>query len=315
MADDYDALAAVSVVIVNHNAGRLLGDCLAAALDATRQVVLVDNASAAAPLEEVLARFPGHPRLDVVRSDVNTGFAAGCNRGLTRAREDVILFLNPDCILAPGAVAALVAAVVADDRIGMAGGLLTDERGREQGGSRRAVPTPWRSFVRGFGLARFSDRWPRLFSDFHLHRQPLPKTPIDVEAVSGACTLVKRRALDDVGPWDEGFFLHCEDLDLCMRFRKRGWRIVFVPGARAVHHRGLCGRSRPLFVEWHKHKGMIRFYRKHFRHQYPLGLMGLVTVGVWLRFAGIAGRHAVRRARAAVSGSDRPQGLTPPSDS
>jgi GT2 family glycosyltransferase len=186
MADDTLALPPVSVVIVNYNAGRLLGDCLAAALESARQVVLVDNASAPGPLDDVLARFAGHPRLDVVRSDVNAGFAAGSNRGLARAREDVLLFLNPDCILAPGAVEALVRAVEADDRIGMAGGLLTDEQGREQGGSRRAVPTPWRSFVRGFGLARFSDRWPRLFSDFHLHRQPLPKGPIDVEAVSGA---------------------------------------------------------------------------------------------------------------------------------
>jgi hypothetical protein len=78
-----------------------------------------------------------------------------------------------------------------------------------------------------------------------------------------------------------------------MRFRAAGWKIRFVPDAPAVHHRGMCGRSRPLFVEWHKHKGMVRFYRKHFRHQYPLGLMGLVVVGVWLRFAAIAGRFAV----------------------
>ena len=294
-------LEPVTVVIVNYNAGALLGDCLAAALDQCRQVILVDNASAAGPLDAVLGRFAAEPRLEVVRSAVNRGFAAGCNLGLAQAREPIVLFLNPDCLLAAGAVAALVAAIRSEPRVGMVGGLLTDVAGREQGGSRRAVPTPWRSFVRAFGLSRFANRWPRLFADYDLHRQPLPAAPVDVEAVSGACTMLQREVIDEVGGWDEGYFLHCEDLDLCMRFRARGWRILFVPAARAVHHRGLCGRTRPLLVEWHKHAGMIRFYSKHFRHQYPAGLMALVTCGVWLRFTAIAARLLVGRLGRAVA--------------
>jgi GT2 family glycosyltransferase len=184
----------------------------------------------------------------------------------------------------------------ADDRVGMAGGLLTNLDGTEQAGSRRAVPTPWRSFVRAFGLARFSDRWPRLFFDFYLHKQPLPDHAIDVEAISGACMMVRREAMNDVGQWDEGYFLHCEDLDWCMRFRQRGWKILFVPSAQITHALGICGRSRPMFVEWHKHKGMMRYYHKFFRHQYPGVFMGLVTVGVWLRFGFVAAYYAVKRA-------------------
>jgi GT2 family glycosyltransferase len=69
-----------------------------------------------------------------------------------------------------------------------------------------------------------------------------------------------------------------------MRDRKKLWTILFVPDARFVHYRGACSRSRPVFVEWHKHKGMLRFYKKFFRHQYPWGLMVLVTLGVYLRF-------------------------------
>src|SRR3546814_512653 len=97
--------------------------------------------------------------------------------------------------------------------------------------------------------------------------------------------LVKRQAVEDVGLCDEGYFLHCEDLDWCMRFRQKGWKILFVPSAHISHALGACSRSRPIFVEWHKHKGMMRFYRKFFRHQYPGLLMGLVTAGVWLRFS------------------------------
>jgi GT2 family glycosyltransferase len=287
-------LAPVSVVIVNHNAGRLLAVCLEAALAQARQVIVVDNASRLGPFEAVASRFATHPRLRILRSRKNTGFAAGCNRGAELANQPVLLFLNPDCILGPGSLAALHRGLQSDDRVGMTGGLLTDVGGREQGGARRSVPTPWRSFVRGFGLGRLAWLAPRLFSDFCLHREPLPNEPVEVEAVSGALTMVTREAFESAGPWDEGFFLHCEDLDLCMRFRAAGWRILFVPGARAVHHRGMCGRSRPLTVEWHKHQGMIRFYSKHFRRSYPAGLFGLVVAGVWLRLAAVALRHGLR---------------------
>jgi GT2 family glycosyltransferase len=143
-------------------------------------------------------------------------------------------------------------------------------------------------------LNRFADRWPRLFFDFHLHKQPFPDAPLEVEAISGALMLVRREAMADVGPLDEGYFLHCEDLDWCMRFRKKGWKILFVPDAPVVHYRGTCSRSRPIFVEWHKHKGMMRFYRKFFRHQYPGMLMWLVALGVWLRFGAVAMYYTAR---------------------
>ena len=103
---------------------------------------------------------------------------------------------------------------------------------------------------------------------------------------------------EDVGPLDDGYFMHCEDLDWCMRFRQKGRQILFVPTAKVVHFLGVCSKSRPIFVEWHKHKGMMRFYRKFFRHQYPGILMWLVGLGVWLRFGLIAtyysGRHVAR---------------------
>jgi GT2 family glycosyltransferase len=290
----------VAAVIVNFNAGCLLADCLGSILPQVEEVVLVDNASDPEGFEPVVAAFAAWPGLRVVPSPVNLGFAAGSNLGIAATTAPRVLLLNPDCVVAEGTVARLCAALDAAPRAGLAGGLLTDASGLEQGGGRRAVPTPWRSFVRAFGLSRWSHRWPKLFDDFHLHRQPLPAAPIEVEAISGACMLVTRAALDDVGPLDDGFFLHCEDLDYSMRARGRGWTILFVPDAPVVHHKGVCSRDRQLFVEWHKHKGMVRFYRKHFRHQYPAGLMAAVACGVWLRFSSIATRLLAARATAAV---------------
>lgn len=285
--------ADISTIIVNYNAGELLCSCVNSLLlcPLEIEIIVVDNASTDGSLDALA----GLPCVQIIKNPTNVGFAAACNNGARAASAQFLLFLNPDCSFKPGTLARLLEVLRLDGRVGMVGGLLTNLDGTEQPGGRRAVPTPWRSFVRAFGLTRFSDRWPRLFFDFHLHKQPLPTQPIEVEAISGACMMVKHEAMQDVGEWDEGYFLHCEDLDWCMRFRQKGWRILFVPSAQITHALGVCGRSRPVFVEWHKHKGMMRFYHKFFRHQYPGVLMGLVTVGVWLRFGLVATYYASRR--------------------
>ena len=287
-------LQPVSVVIVNYNAGDLLTQCVDAALAQARQVVVVDNDSSDESMDSVSSQFAAEEPLVVHYAGENLGFAAGCNLGLHLTTQSYVLFLNPDCVLGPCALQRMVKALESDGSVGMVGGLLTNLDGTEQGGARRAVPTPWRSFVRAFGLGRFSSRWPKLFFDFHLYKQPLPDVPIEVEAISGALMLVRRPAIDDVGPWDEKYFLHCEDLDWCMRFRQKNWKILFVPDAPVLHHLGHSSRSRPLFVEWHKHKSMLRFYDKFFRHQYPGVLMLLVRAGVWFRFGLVATYKTVR---------------------
>jgi GT2 family glycosyltransferase len=290
--------AVISTIIVNYNAGELLRSCVDSVLNCPLEIeiIVVDNASTDGSLDALL----GLPCVQIIKNPVNVGFAAACNSGARVASARFLLFLNPDCFFKPGTLTRLLGAMRVDERVGMAGCLLTNLDGTEQAGGRRAVPTPWRSFVRAFGLVRFSGRWPRLFFDFHLHKQPLPDHAIEVEAISGACMMVRREAMKDVGEWDEGYFLHCEDLDWCMRFRQKGWKILFVPSAQITHALGVCGSSRPVFVEWHKHKGMVRFYRKFFRHQYPGLLMGLVAVGVWLRFGLVAAYYMTKRAGRAL---------------
>jgi GT2 family glycosyltransferase len=286
----------VSVIIVNYNAGQILAECVHSALLQASEVLVVDNASSDFSLELCTQRFPEEPKLRIIRNAANLGFAAACNIGAAQATAPYLLFLNPDCVLGGGSLPRMVQVLEANPSAGMIGGLLINQDGTEQAGGRRAIPTPWRSFVRAFGLYRFERYWPRLFFDFHLHKQALPNGPLEVEAVSGALMLARRKAIEDVGPWDEGYFLHCEDLDWCMRFRKKGWRILFVPDAPVVHYKGTCSRSRPVFVEWHKHKGMMRFYRKFFRHEYPGAVMWLVALGVWLRFGTMAAIYSARRA-------------------
>ena len=284
---------ACDVVIVNYNAGKLLSDSVASVLAAgAASAIVVDNGSTDGSLEH-LERVTGNARLAVIRNGRNLGFAAACNVGARASSARRILFLNPDSVLAVDALARMLDVLDRSDAVGMAGGLLCNPDGSEQPGGRRVFPTPKRAFMRAFGLSCLARFFPGMFSDFLLHKEPLPAAPIVVEAISGACMLVKREAMDDVGLWDEGYFLHCEDLDWCMRFRQKGWRVLFVPDARVTHVRGACSRSRPFFVEWHKHHGMLRFYRKFFRCRYSGLLWGFVMIGVYLRLALVAGRCSV----------------------
>ncbi|WP_018604591.1 glycosyltransferase family 2 protein [Uliginosibacterium gangwonense] len=282
------------VIIVNYNVGKLLVDCVRSALsEGVRRVVVVDNAShdgSVGYLESAVS----DQRLCIIRNDANLGFAAACNVGIRACEADALLFLNPDCVLAAGSLPRMMDVLANNSEAGMVGGLLCNPDGSEQPGGRRLFPTPKRAFMRAFGLSRLSRLFPSVCSDFLLHQEALPGVPVAVEAISGACMLVKREALKDVGLWDEGYFLHCEDLDWCMRFQLKAWQIVFVPDAPVMHAWRACSRNRPFFVEWHKHRGMLRFYRKFFRQHHAGFLWWLVVSGVWLRFGLVSAYHAVR---------------------
>ncbi len=152
------------VVIVNYNAGVLLIDCVASAFaENAGRVIVVDNASADGSLEALEHANKGKHSLIIIHNDANLGFAAACNIGFSQSKSDFVLFLNPDCRLDEEAISALLRVLQTDAAVGMVGGLLVNPDGSEQGGGRRAVPTPWRSLVRALGLNRFAKHWPTLF--------------------------------------------------------------------------------------------------------------------------------------------------------
>ena len=276
-------------VIVNYNAGRFLAESVRQ-LQASRaigSIVIVDNDSR----DDSLTLLPdnsGEGRLVVIRNQANLGFAAASNIGLRASTSPYAMLVNPDCFVSPKAIDAMIATLRAHPKAGMVGPQILNPDGSEQAGARRSDPTPWRSFVRAFGLSRF-------FKDFGLEKETLPTAATDVDAISGACMLVTRDALKTVGLLDEGYFMHCEDLDWCRRFRLAGFAVLFDPSAVVTHEKGVSSKPRPVFVEWHKHRGMVRYYRKFFRNDYPLPLMWAVIVTVWMRFGVVAVVKTVRR--------------------
>lgn len=112
--------------------------------------------------------------------------------------------------------------------------------------------------------------------------------------------MVRRNALVEVGNFDEGYFMHCEDLDWCMRFHKCGWKILFVPEARVIHHKGVSTRSRPISTEWHKHKGMVRLHHKFMADRYSGFVLNAVAIAAYIRFAVIALRLLLARTSTGV---------------
>lgn len=296
---------------VNYDAGDALLGCVRAVLGSSVpvRVWVVDNASADGSVERLEGALGGDERVRVLRNDSNLGFARANNQVLRRERSgDFALLLNPDCFVEPRTIETVLEALEADPGAGMAGCLLVGTDGREQAGCRRALPTPRRALLRAFGLVGPVRRVLRALgrpapADFVLADQPLPGAPSPVGAISGAFMLVRTAALDAVGLLDERYFLHGEDLDWCLRFGKAGLRVLFVPGARAVHEKGRCSRRHPLRVQWHLHRGVMRYYLDNHRAARPLPLVALVCVGIWTRFALLAlprlAADAVRRALSA----------------
>jgi GT2 family glycosyltransferase len=280
---------ACDVVIVNFNSGSYLSEAVRTAQNAgvVQRVIVVDNASSDQSLETLAPHR--NDNVLIIRNDSNLGFGAACNIGIRAGDAAYILLLNPDCQVQDGAIERLISVLRSTPKAGMAGPLLLNTNGSEQAGGRRVIPTPGRAFSRGLGLLHLRRFFPRLLPDFAQHEEPLPKNPIEVEAISGACMLVSRAAVDQVGLFDEKYFLHCEDLDWCVRFHQNGYSIVFVPDAKVVHEKGVSSNSRPFATEYYKHRGMVRFYRKFLRTQYSPMLFYLVLASVWVRYAVVAG--------------------------
>lgn len=282
----------ISVLIVNFNSGPWLVRCVASVLasDLPLEVLVGDNGSSDDSLTQVVALYGERRECRIFPNDRNLGFAAATNRLLAASTGEFVLLLNPDCLIAPNTLSAMIAEFHRHPDAGMAGCLIRNLDGSEQRGCRRKIPTLESAFHRSLPLH------PAAASrNFDLTGSPLPSGVVEVEAISGAFMLVSRRALESVGPMDEAYFLHCEDLDWCLRFTRAGWRILFVPHVEISHQQGVCGAARPIRVEWHKHRGMQYFFHKFYHGGRRPLLYSMTSLAIWAHFAVAVLRKLVSR--------------------
>jgi GT2 family glycosyltransferase len=277
--------ALIHVIIVNFNAGETLSRCVQSVLSTRENVsiTVVDNASTDGSAEVIQSLFGQLENVEILCNNSNIGFSRAVNAVAAEKNEKFLLILNPDCELLPGALVYLRQALDQDPLAALSGPTVVDRSGAVQKGTLRRFPDPWNSLVTLSGLWRLG-RWIPAFKGVNRHQAGLPDKNTTAEAVSGACMLVRRKEFEDAGSLDEGYALHCEDLDLMYRLQQRGNRCVFVPAARVFHQQGVSSRSRPFWVHRQKHLGMQRFFRKFQAERYAFPVRWLIIAGIWLRY-------------------------------
>jgi GT2 family glycosyltransferase len=290
----------VSVIIVTYNGRDDVRRCLTSvhdhAGDLALEVIAVDNASSDGTPDMIAAEFP-HVRL--VRRGTNAGFAAGVNEGIRQARGRAFFILNPDARIQGNLLPVMLAYLDAHPDIGLLAPKLVDEDGTLQLSCRSfpdygtALFNRYSLLTRLFPSNRRSSRY--LMTAFD-HR-----AIADVDWASGACWLLPRSTVDEVGPLDETYFWSIEDVDYCQRMHRAGLRVVYYPDATVVHRIGGSSSSAPLRAVVARHRGMWRYYTKYLR---PRGVLTrpvfdfAVAGGIGLRCAGQLIAAAFRRSRA-----------------
>ncbi len=240
----------ITIIIVNWNTSDLLRDCLGSVYktvrDITFEVVVVDNASQDGSVAMVREEFPG---VDIIENSENRGFSAANNQALRVMRGRYALLLNTDAVLTEGAVHELFVFMESHAEAAMAGGQLLNKDGSRQN-SIANFPTI-------FNLLMNTPILEYLFPERYPSKRYEHKVPLAVESVIGACMLVRRDAMDDVGMLDEGYFFFFEETDWAFRMNEAGWMVYHVPSALIYH---LQGRSIGRNV-----RSRMAFYRSRYR--------------------------------------------------
>ena len=242
--------AGIAAIVVAFNSEETLDECLTRlrAAEDVAEIRVVDNDSRDGSLDIVQRHALADPRLRFIANPDNPGFAVACNQGAAETHAPWLAFVNPDCFVEADTLRRMQAHALRADG-GLIGADLVDEAGVRDVAARRRDPD-FAAMLRDPSRAR-------------LDVDPDPAQALQaVDAVSGALMLMPRGLFERIGGFDAGYRLHAEDLDLCRRARAEGALVACANDVRVLHVRGVSSRPRPLFVEWHKHRGFWRYYRR-----------------------------------------------------
>ncbi len=284
-------MSGIAAVVVTFESASTIGECLdrLRAAEGVVQVRVVDNASSDDTVAIIQRHATADPRVRFIANPDNPGFGSACNQGVAAvdaADAQWVALINPDLMVEPDTLARM-AALAREAGAGNQGGVgapcvllgadLVGEDGVRDPAARRRAPdfaAMLRALASGGGSTSASMAIP---PDDGLALQP-------VEAVSGALMLMPRALFDRLGGFDEGYRLHAEDLDLCRRAHDSGALVAVANQVRVLHVRGVSSRARPVFVEWHKHRGLARYFRRFEAPRRSLPVRLLVYAMIWARF-------------------------------
>jgi GT2 family glycosyltransferase len=293
---DADAGDGIAAVVVTHFSAGTIDDCLARlrAAEGVVAIRVVDNASDDDTVAVVQRHAAADARVHFIANPDNPGFATACNQGAADAAGEAgagagtsgvaawLAFVNPDCFVDGDTLSRL-----RDHARALGGGLvgadLVGEDGAHDAAARRRDPD--------FGAMLRSPRAARL--DVPADRARALQR---VDAVSGALMVMPRALFARIGGFDAGYRLHAEDLDLCRRVRASGAGVAVANDVVVLHVRGVSSRARPMFVEWHKHRGLWRYFRKFEAPRRGLATRAAVFLAVFARFPVAAAGSFLKRA-------------------
>jgi N-acetylglucosaminyl-diphospho-decaprenol L-rhamnosyltransferase len=275
----------IAAVVVTYQSASSIDDCLMRLRVAhgVHEIRVVDNASTDDTMEIVQRHALQDARLRFIANPDNPGFAVGCNQGARDTHAAWLAFVNPDLMVEADSLSRLRAHAVATGGEALLGVDLVDEDGVRDAAARRREPV-FAAMLRSPGAA---SRLGVPVDDGQVLQ------PVDI--TSGALMLAPRALFERIGGFDERYRLHAEDMDLCRRARDAGARVAVANDIRVLHIRGVSSRARPVFVEWHKHRGLWRYFRKFEAAQRGLPTRMGVFAAIWLHFGAVLAGILLRR--------------------
>ncbi len=265
----------VTAVVVNYESGDELTTCVEALRrDRVTDIVVVDNGSSDGSLQRCLLR---HADLAVVRPGRNVGYGAAVNRGVAATTSELVLVCNPDLVVSAGAVAAMAEVLTQEPGAGLVGPLLRTAAGDRYPSARRFPSLVDSAGHAALGLFKPNNRFTRAYHQAELADDTRGAHTVDW--VSGACFLVRRSMFEAVGGFDESYFMYLEDVDLCRRLGRAGWRTVYVPAAEATHLQGTSTSRHPYRMVLAHHRSLLRFASSS-TEGWHRALLPLVVLGI-----------------------------------
>ena len=278
----------LSVIIVNYNVKDFLAHCLDTVCEAVSQIeaetIVVDNASQDGSVEMLRERYPW---VRTIAGTENVGFSRGNNVGIEQSAGEYVLLLNPDTLVAGDTLQRCIEYLDSNRKVGALGARMFDARGRFALESRRGLPTPFTSFCKMAGLTKL---FPKSRTLGRYYMQYLDEyQPHEIEVMSGAFMMLRRKTLDEVGLLDERFFMYGEDIDMSYRITRGGWQNHYVPYP-IVHYKGESTQKSSFRYVHVFYNAMLIFYNKHFGEK-----SALLTVMVKTAVVGRAATDYVQR--------------------
>lgn len=272
-------MADISIIVINWNTKDLLSKCLHSVLlysdGINTETIVVDNGSTDGS-QELVARQYNFVRL--IQNKENLGFAKANNQAIYSCESPFVLLLNSDAMLTEGALDAFLELASQNSKVGIVGGMLLNPDGSFQA-SFTSFPNLWREFLILSGLGRlFKGRW------YPSNGPEEDKGPQIVDYVEGACLFVRRDAINEVGGLCEDYFMYSEEVDWCLRMKRRGWQVWYQPKAKIIHYGGASSRQRKVAREGDLYYSRILFFQKHKSNLEAVLMKWMLVVFVFLKF-------------------------------